>query len=619
MSQFGGRLMVGRMSRQDPTVRNHQLPKGLVRRTLGYAAPFKGILVIFLLCILAAAILGVAPPLLFRRIIDDGVLAGDRALVIRLAIIVAVLAVIEAAVEIVQRWCSSRIGEGLIYDLRTQVFDHVQRMPIAFFSRTDTGKLVSRLHSDVLGAQRAFTTILSMVVSNIISLIIVLAAMISLSWQLTLAALVLLPLFMLPARRVGTRLQALTRDNMTANADLSSVMTERFTVSGALLAKLFGRPADESAKYSGIAGVVRDTGVQIAMVGRVFITTLTLVAALATALIYGVGGTMALSGAMTVGTLTALAALLARLYAPLMQLTNVRVDVMSALVSFERIFEVLDIPPLIADAPGAVDVPASPGVRFQHVDFTYPAADEVSIASLEPGAGMVEGRNRQVLSDVSFEVQPGQTVALVGHSGSGKTTITNLIARLYDVTSGAVFIGGVDVRQVSLASLRDTVGYVTQDAHMFHDTIAENLRYARPGATDDELWAALRSAHIAGLVERLPDGLATTVGERGYRLSGGERQRFAIARLMLKAPAIVVLDEATAHLDSESEDAVQDALDEMMSGRTTIVIAHRLSTVRDADQILVVEDGRITERGTHTELLAAGGQYATLYATQFAE
>jgi len=490
-------------------------------------------------------------------------------------------------------------------------------MPLAFFSRSHTGKLVSRLQSDVTGAQQAFTSTLSTLVSNAVTLVLVLASMLALSWPLTLAALVLLPVFMVPASRIGSQLADLSRDRMQEQAEMSATMTERFSVSGALLVKLFGDHATEQATFARPARAVADSGVRIAMISRVFMTALTLVGALATAVFYGFGGLSAISGQLTVGTLTALVALLARLYGPLMQLASLRVDVMSALVSFERVFEVLDLTPLIVDAPDARPVSGPPSVRFTDVVFTYPDAREVSLPSLEPAAAVQETPSEPVLKGISFEALPGQTVALVGHSGSGKTTITHLVSRLYDVDSGSVQVAGTDVRELQLASLQDEVGYVTQDAHLFHDTVGANLRYAKPSATDEDLWRALESAQIADLVRRLPDGLDTVVGERGYRLSGGERQRFAIARLLLKAPPILVLDEATAHLDSESEAAVQVALDTAREGRTSIVIAHRLSTVRHADRILVVEAGRVVESGTHEELVAAGGHYAMLYSTQF--
>ncbi|NNG18675.1 ABC transporter ATP-binding protein [Naumannella sp. ID2617S] len=619
-SPGGGGGGMGPLSgmRRDRSVVHHRLGQGVVRRVLGYAAAYRGLIALFLVLIVFAAVLGVLPPLLFREIIDDGVLAGNLQLVVRLALIVAGIAVADALLSLVQRWCSARIGEGLILDLRTQVFDHVQSMPISFFTRTQTGKLVSRLNTDVIGAQQAFTSILSTSVSNIISLALVLGAMIVLSWQLTLAALVLLPIFLIPARIMGARLAGMTREQMTHNADLSATMTERFSVSGALLVKLFGRPEHEHQTFADKADAIRRVSIRIAMNTRFFMVSMTLVAALATALVYGVGGWLAIRGSLTVGTLTALAGLLARLYGPLTQLTNLRVDVMSALVSFERVFEVLDLEPAIADAPDARPVGPSGSVEFDRVDFRYPDASQASLASLESVARSEDADGALVLNEVSFRAEQGQTVALVGPSGGGKTTLTHLIARLYDVTGGAVRVGGDDVRQLQLASLQAAIGYVTQDAHMFHDTIRANLAYAKPEASEEQMWQALAAAQIDRLVHSLADGLDTVVGERGYRLSGGERQRLAIARLLLKAPPVVILDEATAHLDSESEAAVQRALDTAMVGRTSIVIAHRLSTVREADQILVLAKGRIVERGRHTELLAADGVYAELHRTQFA-
>ena len=604
---------------QDPEVAQHRLTKGVLPRILRFAKPYRVLITVFIVLVIISSALAVTPPLLFKQIIDEGVLKGDRRLLITLAIAVAALAVAQGILGMVQRWFSWTIGEGLIFDLRTKVFDHVVQMPVAFFTRTQTGKLVSRLNSDVIGAQQAFTSTLSTVLSNVISLILVLAAMIVLSWQLTLAALIMLPIFLVPAKIVGRKLADLTRRQMQLNGDMSATMTERFSVSGALLVTLFGRLGEEHDGFAERAGAVRNVSVKIAMNGRFFYTALGLVAALATALVYGVGGLFAIKGALTVGTLTALAGLLAQLYGPLTQLTNLRIDVMNALVSFDRVFEVLDLPPMIADRPDAKPVSGPASVRFENVSFSYPTADQVSLASLESIATLEQRPNAEVLHGVSFSVGAGQTVALVGRSGGGKTTITHLIARLYDVSDGAVLVSGLDVRDLELASLRNTVGYVTQDAHMFHDTIRANLVYARPGLSDAELWEALAAAQIKDLVEGLPDGLDTVVGERGYRLSGGERQRLAIARLLLKAPPIVVLDEATAHLDSESEVAVQRALDTAMEGRTSVVIAHRLSTIRNADMIIVVDRGRVVQRGRHAELLADGGLYAELYRTQFAE
>ena len=604
---------------RDGSVADQRLAPGTVRRIGTYARPYRGSIVVFLVFTVIDALLVVATPLLLQRLIDDGVTPKDRQVVVTLALIVAGIAVFDALLALLLRWFSARIGEGLIYDLRRQVFDHVQRMPLAFFVRTQTGALISRLNSDVIGAQQAFTTTLSSVVSNAISLVVVTIAMLALSWQITLAALVLLPVFLVPARYVGRRLAAMTRDSMQLNADMSSTMTERFNVSGALLVKLFGRLDVERDQFSSKAAQVADIGVRIAMANRSFFVAMTLIASLATALVYGVGGVLAIDGALTVGTLVALAALLGRLYGPLTALSNVRIDVMTALVSFERVFEVLDLPPMIDDRPDAVALEPGPkAVRFDRVAFTYPTAEQVSLASLEVVARTERAPSGPVLHEITFDVAPGEMVALVGPSGAGKTTLTSLIPRLYDVTEGRVLVGEHDVRDVTLESLQASVGVVTQDAHLFHDTIEANLRYAAPNASADELWSALSAARIADLVSSLPDGLATVVGDRGHRLSGGEKQRLAIARLLLKSPSVVILDEATAHLDSESERYVQEALDSALVGRTSLVIAHRLSTVRAADQILVVDDGRIVERGTHDALLSNGGLYSDLYRTQLA-
>ncbi len=606
---------------RDGEVTKRKLAPGTIPRIAGFARPYRGQISVFLVLVVLDALLVVALPLLFKVIVDELSPGGgeSKSVVVWVALGVAGLAVVDAGLTLWQRYLSSQVGEGLIYDLRTRVFSHVQRMPVAFFTRTQTGALVSRLNTDVIGAQQAFTSTMSSVVSNVIGLIIVLATMLYLSWQITLGALVLTPLFLLPARWVGRRLQVITREAMQLNAGMGTTMTERFNVSGALLVKLFGRLPDESLAFSGRAGQVRDNGIKQAMYGRVFFTSLTLVASLATALVYGVGGVLVIDDTITLGTLVALTALLGRLYGPLTALSNVQVDVMTALVSFERVFEVLDLPPMIDEKPDAVELRRGPTeVELRGVSFRYPSADEVSLASLESVAVLDQAPSQQVLHDVSFTVPAGSMTALVGPSGAGKTTITSLVGRLYDTVEGSVRVGGHDVRDVTLASLHEVVGVVTQDAHMFHETIRTNLLYARPTATDTELVAALRAAQIWDLVESLPDGLDTTVGDRGYRLSGGEKQRLAIARLLLKAPDVVVLDEATAHLDSESEVAVQRALKVALEGRTSLVIAHRLSTVREADQILVVEDGRVVERGRHVELLSSGGLYAELYRTQFA-
>ncbi|WP_344597531.1 ABC transporter ATP-binding protein [Actinomadura vinacea] len=630
--------------RRDGSVTQQRLKPGTVKRIAGYARPYTRELVLFLALNALGAVIVVANPLLLKAIIDRGIVPARHDLVIWLAVAVAGLALLEAVLGLAQRWYSARVGEGLIYDLRTQVFGHVQRQPVAFFMRAQTGSLVSRLNNDVIGAQRALTTTLSSVVSNVISLILVLITMLVLSWQVTLIALVLLPVFILPAKWVGKRLSGISREQMKLDAEMSSLMTERFNVAGAMLAKLYGRPAEEEENFSHRAARVRDIGVVAAMYGRVFFTALTLVAALATAMVYGVGGFLVVDGAFQLGTLVALATLLTRMYGPLTALSNVHVDVMTALVSFDRVFEVLDLKPLIADrddarvlggdgaaSPGGVPAAPvnlgkgsaaarhkAPSVEFDDVAFAYPSAEEVSLASLESIARADTAPSREVLHGVSFTAEPGRLVALVGPSGAGKSTITHLVSRLYDVTGGAVRIGGQDVREVTLESLRSQIGVVSQEAHLFHDTIRVNMRYARPDATDEEITAALDAAHIGELIREMPEGLDTVVGDRGYRLSGGEKQRLAIARLLLKAPSVVVLDEATAHLDSESEAAVQRALRTALAGRTSLVIAHRLSTIREADQILVIEDGRVAERGRHEELLLQGGLYAELYRTQFA-
>ena len=618
MSMGSGMGPVWRHLRTDRSITEQRLAKDTVRRVAGFAKPHLRLIAVFLVLTVIDAALVVVTPLLIKQLVDDGILQGNSGLVTLLALAIAGVAVVDAGLAVGQGYLSSRIGEGLIYDLRTSVFAHVQRMSVAFFTRAQTGALVSRLNNDVIGAQRAFTSTLSSTVSNTISVVVVGVAMFALSWQVTLLCLALFPFLWLASRWVGKNLSGLTRRQMEGNADLGNTMTERFNVGGALLLKLFGRRAEEDALFARKAAVVRDLGVRIALITRTFGASLMLLPALATALVYGVGGHLAIQGTLTVGTLLALATLLLRLLGPLQGLSNVRIDVMTALVSFERVFEVLDLPSMIQEKPDAVELPRGVGrVEFDHVRFRYPRADEVSLASLEAVARTESRDTGEVLKGVSFVAEPGQKVALVGPSGAGKTTITHLVARLYDVTDGAVRVDGHDVRDVTLESLEAAVGYVTQDAHMFHDSIRANLAYARPGATDDEIWAALEAAQVARLVRSLPDGLDTVVGDRGYRLSGGERQRLAIARLLLKAPGIVVLDEATAHLDSESEVAVQRALDQALEGRTSLVIAHRLSTIRSADQILVIDDGRVVQSGTHASLLAEGGLYADLYATQF--
>ncbi|WP_227491723.1 ABC transporter ATP-binding protein [Nocardioides salarius] len=615
-----GAGMAWRHLRSDRSVVNNRLSRQTVRRVVGFARPHRALISVFLVLTVIDASLVVVTPLLVQQIVDNGILAGDRGLVTWLALAMAGFAVFNAVLSVLAGWLSSRIGEGLIYDLRSQVFAHVQRQSMAFFTRTQTGALVSRLNNDVIGAQRAFTSTLSSTVSNSIAVVVVGITMLALSWQVTLLCVGLFPLLFLASRFVSNRLAGLTREQMDGNADLGNNMTERFNVGGAMLLKLFGRRDDEDVLFATKAAKVRDLGVRISLITRIFGAAMVLVPALATALVYGVGGQLVVSDALTIGTLLALATLLLRLLGPLQGLSNVRIDVMTAMVSFERVFEVLDLPSLIVERDDAVELPRSAArLEFDRVGFAYPGADDLSLPSLEGVARPETGGGVPVLHDVSFTADVGRMVALVGPSGAGKTTVTHLVARLYDVTSGSVRVGGHDVRDVSLQSLEDAVGYVTQDAHLFHDTIRANMLYARPSADDRDIWSSLEAAQIADTVRRLPDGLDTVVGDRGYRLSGGERQRLAIARLLLKSPGIVVLDEATAHLDSESEAAVQRALDAALEGRTSLVIAHRLSTVRNADQILVLDEGRIVQSGTHSELLAEGGLYADLYRTQFVD
>jgi ATP-binding cassette, subfamily B, bacterial len=631
MMHGGPGFSMARGFRMDPNVTKQKVKKGTVRRIARYARPYWRQLSIFLFATALDACITVVNPLLLRELIDRGIVGRDEFIVIVIALTAVGVALFDALLGVVNRWFSSRLGESLIYDLRTQVFDHVQRQPIAFFTRAQTGSLVSRLDGDVVGAQSAIVGTLASVVSNVLSVIVILITMFYLSWVVSLIALALIPLFLIPVRLVGRRLQRLSREAMQLNAEMGSTMTERFNVAGAMLAKLFGRPREESALFASKAAQVREIGVSRDMYGSVLMIGITLLTALFTAVVYGVGGSLVVKGALQFGTLVALAQLIARVYGPIGQLSNVQVSVMTALVSFDRVFEVLDLEPLIKEKPGAVTLPrtmdgngtgAAPDIRFEDVSFRYPTAAEVSLASLESIALKAPERTDAaagVLHDVSFEAPSGQLTALVGPSGAGKTTITALVSRMYDPNDGAVLIGGHDLRDVTLDSLHDVVGVVTQDAHLFHDTIRANLLYARPSATEAELMEACQSAQIWDLISVLPDGLDTIVGDRGYRLSGGEKQRIALARLLLKAPSIVVLDEATAHLDSESEVAVQRALKIALTGRTSLVIAHRLSTIREAAQILVVDSGQVVEAGTHEDLLAAGGLYAELYHTQFAD
>jgi len=614
----GGRMGM-RSMRQDRNILEHRIKRGTLPRILQFAKPYKAILIIFLAAVILDAIVSSVAPLVLRAIIDIGIRQKREGLIIELAGLTAGLAIVDAVLSLFERRISAVIGEGLIYDLRARVFAHIQEMPIAFFSRTQTGALISRLNNDVIGAQQAFTDLFSNVVGNVILVAIVLGTMFYLSWQITLVALILLPVFLVPARRVGRKLGTLFQRGMELNAEMNMVMTERFNVSGAMLVKLFGRPADELHFFESRAGQVRDIGVHQATYQRFFFIALSLTASLATAFAYGFGGVAAVRGTLAVGTVVALTAYLGRLYGPLTQLSNLNIDYMSAMVSFERLFEVLDLEPMIKERSGAVAIPDGPAeLRFDHVDFSYPGAEEVSLASLEAVARLDDTPRTDVLHDVSFVIEPGTMTALVGHSGAGKTTMSMLVSRLYDVDRGSITINGVDVRDATTASLNAVVGVVTQDPHLFHDSLRANLVFAKPDATPEEIETALRAAQIWELVESLPLGLATVVGERGYRLSGGEKQRVALARLLLKAPRLVVLDEATAHLDAESEAAVQRALEETMSTRTSLVIAHRLSTIRNADQILVVENGVIVQRGTHAQLLEADGVYHDLYETQFA-
>jgi len=601
----------------DPSVKSQKLKPGTIKRIASYGAPYKKQIALFLVTVVIEAALVISGPLLLRELIDKGVIPKDPGLVTKLALLVGLLAVVDALFNIIGRWFSARIGEGLIYDLRSEVFAHVQRQSIAFFTRTQTGALISRINSDVMGAQQAFTGTLSGVVSNVVSLVLVVTAMLILSWQITIVSLLLLPLFLLPTKWVGKRIQALTREAFNLNATMSSTMTERFNVSGALLVSLYGKPAKEEGFFRSRARKVADIGIQTAMLNRIFFVGITSVAAVATAFAYGIGGHLAIDGAITVGTLLAITALLARLYGPLTALSNVRIDVMTALVSFERVFEVLDLHPMIVDRLNAQHlIKKDLSIEFKDVTFAYPNAQEISLASLESVAKPETVDSGEVLRGISFTAPAGSLTAIVGPSGAGKTTMSALLPRLYDVTSGNILIDNHDIRDYTVQSLRDSIGVVMQDAHLFHETIAENLRYAKADATEEEMETACKAAQIWDLISSLPNGFDTMVGERGHRLSGGEKQRMAIARLLLKAPAIVILDEATAHLDSENEELVQEALHQALRGRTSIVIAHRLSTVMQADQILVLEKGLIVERGTHEELILGSGLYSELFARQ---
>jgi ATP-binding cassette, subfamily B, bacterial len=626
ISQGSGGGGVNTFRATDPALTQQQLRRGIVRRMLPYLRPYR-LSVAFLLAVtLVDAVIVVSIPLLLREVIDGGILAQDARVVITMASIAAALGVLDAVMQFYSGYFSARIGQGVSYELRTEVFDHVQRQPLAFFTRTQTGSLVSRLNTDIVESQQAITLLLTSSVSSILIMVLVLAELFYLSWQVSVVALVLIPLFVLPGKRFGRRLQRYAREQMQLNAELGATMNERFNVAGAMLAKLYGRPREEAAMFAQKANRVRDVGISTTVNGRLWFISMALLASLVTALVYGLGGTLAISGAFQIGTLVALAALLNRLYGPIQQLSGLQANTMTALVSFDRVFEVLDLKPLIAEQPGAAALPAAPDgaapeVEFDRVTFRYPKASDVSLATLESLTLPSAERSRDtgdVLHEVSFQMRPGTLTALVGPSGGGKTTITHLVSRLYDPDQGAVRMDGHDLRELTLDSLREAVGVVTQDAHLYHDTIRGNLAYARPGATAAEMTEACRAAQIWDLVEGLPDGLDTVVGDRGYRLSGGEKQRIALARLLLKAPSIVVLDEATAHLDSESEAAIQRALKTALAGRTSLVIAHRLSTIREADQILVIDGGQVRERGTHEELLAAGGLYAELYRTQFA-
>lgn len=609
--------MTFRAMTADPSVKNQKLKPGTVKRIASYAKPYKTYITVFLITVVIEAFLIVTSPLLLRELIDKGVIPKDGALVTKLALAVAFIAIFDSLISIVGRWFSARIGEGLIYDLRSEVFEHVQKQSVAFFTRTQTGALISRINSDVIGAQQAFTATLSGVLSNSVSLVLVVGTMLILSWQITIVSLLLLPLFLVPTKWVGKKLQSLTRQSFNLNAEMSSTMTERFNVSGAMLVSLYGRQSDEKSYFRTRARKVADIGIEIALLNRIFFIALTSIAAVATAIAYGIGGHLAIDGTVTVGTLLAITALLARLYGPLTALSNVRIDVMTALVSFERIFEVLDLAPMVQDRPSAKELVGKDfAVEFKNVSFSYPKAEEISLSSLESVARPETVESGVVLNGLTFTAKPGTMTALVGPSGAGKTTISALVPRLYDVTNGSIDVGGVDIRELTMKSLRENIGVVMQDAHLFHDTIGENLRYAKPNATEAEMQAACEAAQIWPLVSSLPNGFDTMVGERGHRLSGGEKQRLAIARLLLKSPQVVILDEATAHLDSENESLVHAALSAALKGRTSLVIAHRLSTVRDADQILVLEKGVIVERGTHDELVAKNGLYAELYNRQ---